>query len=150
MARGGERVISRHHHRERATPPKMRGYPIYLTTSTIPKPKRPRGLIANRRLLSSLLPCTHYVPIMYNRYMYLLGFSWELNRQRWHAPHRRSVGITPPPLALLFHPYAWSVILTFIVCAKIFSFCVRKQIKVVSNFCKIAKLSLLSNNKCMY
>lgn len=75
LARGGERVISRHRHPERATPPKMRGYPIYLTTSTVPKPKRPRGLIANRRLLSSLLPCTHYVPIMYNRYMYLLGFS---------------------------------------------------------------------------
>lgn len=69
----------------------MRGYPIYLTTNTVPKPKRPRGLIANRRLLLSLLPCTHYVPIRYNRYMYLLGFSWELNRQRWHAPHRRGV-----------------------------------------------------------
>lgn len=36
-----------------------RGYPIYLTTSAEPKPKRPRGLIANRRLLSSLLPCTY-------------------------------------------------------------------------------------------
>lgn len=109
-ARASERVISRHRYRRRATRTQKCArerniHPIYLTTSTEPKPKRPRGLIANRRLLSSLLPCTHHVPIMYNRYMYLLGCSWELNRHRWHAPRCRVDYINernlPPSAAMI-------------------------------------------------